>query len=122
MLTRECRCVEVDVWDPDSDSESDTSSESENEGDDGAKTSRIGRLSKKFKKEVGHLKSRARGTSQSTPPTTSGVDKMSKIDQQQAKARSVKCEPRVLHGFTATKEVAFRTVCETIRQYAFRTT
>lgn len=30
-----------------------------------------------------------------------------------------KTEPRVLHGYTMTKEVSFRAVCETIRQYAF---
>lgn len=32
---------------------------------------------------------------------------------------STRAEPRVLHGYTATKEVSFRAVCETIRDYAF---
>ncbi|EFX00466.1 phospholipase c [Grosmannia clavigera kw1407] len=37
-------------------------------------------------------------------------------------ARSQAAEPRVLHGYTLTKEVPFRDVCATIREYGFRTT
>lgn len=112
MLERGCRSVEIDVWDPDSDSDS---SDSEDEDNEGKGKFGMGKLKKKLKKEVGLLKSHVESSSDQTP------QKEGEIASPQAKIRSLKCEPRVLHGHTATKEVPFRTVCETVRQHAFQT-
>lgn len=50
-----------------------------------------------------------------------GVDHGGKtIDERLA--RIVAYEPRVLHGFTLTKEVSFRSVCQVVKEYAFVTT
>ena len=102
------------MWDADSDDESDTSSESDESDGEGAEKSRIGKLSKKLKKGLGKLKSHNEDEPRSS---TLEADAF-----QQRKARhSLKHEPRVYHGYTATKDIAFRTVCETIREHAFKT-
>lgn len=35
------------------------------------------------------------------------------------RTNSTRPEPRVYHGYTATSDIPFRAVCETIRDYAF---
>lgn len=117
VLERDCRCVEVDVWDADTDSESDSSFSSDNNTDDeGKDKSRIGRMTKRFKKKVG-----LRKPPRSDKPHVPALDAVTVNDTQSPdRRRSMKLEPRVLHGYTATKDVPFRTVCETIRQYAFQ--
>lgn len=130
VLLRGCRCIEVDVWDgDDSDGEdSDASSSSgDEEGAGGKKKSRFqrlkdklpGGLSSKMEKasiaekegeiagEVGGVarEQGAAGTKpvdDGIPPPGPGV-----------------VEPRVLHGYTLTKEVTFRDVCVAVRDYAF---
>ncbi|KAK7993061.1 1-phosphatidylinositol 4-5-bisphosphate phosphodiesterase 1 [Apiospora saccharicola] len=39
--------------------------------------------------------------------------------QRTSSPQAIAVEPRVLHGYTLTKEVSFRDVCRTIRDYAF---
>lgn len=75
----------------------------------------MGKLKRKLKKEVGLLKSHVETSSDPSP------SKKDETASPQAKLRPLKCEPRVLHGHTATRDVPFRTVCETIQQYAFKT-
>ena len=116
VLERGCRCVEIDVWDGGSDTDSSASSsdnESENEGE-------MSSLRNRFKKKIGALKSKVEGTSNEkpTPPlSSSGSDASEPI----RKTLSNKSEPRVLHGYTATREIPFRNVCTTIRDHAFTT-
>lgn len=98
MLERGARSVEIDVWDPDSDSDSE-------EG------SGVSKLTEKFKKKVSLLKSKAKKNHEPQPIADGSTSTK--------ESRSFSCEPRVLHGHTATKEVPFRTVCETIGRYAF---
>ncbi|KAF1346901.1 PLC-like phosphodiesterase [Delphinella strobiligena] len=111
VLERGCRSVEIDVWDPDSDLDSSDSDEE----DEDTGTFGMGKLKRKLKKEVGLLKSHVETSSDLSPP------KKDETTSPQAKLRPLKCEPRVLHGHTATRDVPFRTVCETIRQHAFQT-
>lgn len=42
--------------------------------------------------------------------------------QRTTSPQAITVEPRVLHGYTLTKEVSFRDVCRTIRDYAFMVT
>lgn len=112
VLARYCRCVEIDVWDGEDDSDSE-SSESDTDNEAGDKPSRLDKLRNKLKKEVGVLKSHTNGTKHSTEDSNDG-------SHAKRTSPSYKREPRVLHGHTATKEVPFRTVCETIRDHAFK--
>ncbi|KAG9630836.1 PLC-like phosphodiesterase, partial [Aureobasidium melanogenum] len=121
VLERGCRCVEIDVWDghdsdsdtSDSSADSDSDSNAENEGE-------IKKLSRRFKRKIGLSKSKPESNpdkpaSASSPPEHGGVGSA-------CLQRTVsKTEPRVLHGHTATKEISFRAVCATIRDYAFAT-
>ncbi|OHW96635.1 1-phosphatidylinositol-bisphosphate phosphodiesterase delta-1 [Colletotrichum incanum] len=112
VLLRECRCIEIDVWDgqnqytpgfkPDGDKEDgqpDASAESPPE-----KLNLRDRMVIKVGRRV-----------------------MKKFDPVDPEGRTVderlsdiiRAEPRVLHGFTLTKEVLFRDVCQIVRDYAF---
>lgn len=127
VLVRGCRCLEIDVWNGDEDAGED--------GEHGTTTkeeeklnSRLGRFAGKVKDldSKAHLHNPlhhsntdgeaapAPGPSHVTQPAT---------DQMPAPWRSTpppaRVEPRVLHGHTLTREVSFRSVCETIRDNAF---
>ncbi|KAG9546306.1 PLC-like phosphodiesterase, partial [Aureobasidium melanogenum] len=119
VLERGCRCVEIDVWDG-HDSDSDTSDSSADSDSDAENEGEIKKLSRRFKQKIGLSKSKPEPkpdvpASASSPPEHEGVGSA-------GLQRTVsKTEPRVLHGHTATKEISFRAVCATIRDYAFAT-
>ncbi|KAI8945603.1 PLC-like phosphodiesterase [Xylaria longipes] len=135
VLLRGCRCVEIDVWDgDDSDSESDSSdsdSDSSKEKKSAKGLSRRQRIASKFphsltdrleKTSLGSkLTSDGDGkTTEDVPKETQGsaTDGTTSLEKTPS-PKAVAVEPRVLHGYTLTKEVSFRDVCEAIRDYAF---
>ncbi|KAI8625943.1 PLC-like phosphodiesterase [Xylariaceae sp. FL1651] len=141
VLLRGCRCVEIDVWDgndsdsesdsSDSDSDSDSKSEESKEKTAIKKANRKQRLASKLPRS---LTSRLEKTSLGSKLTAKKTDKIAE-DTPEGREQSasggmvplkkspspqaVAIEPRVLHGYTLTKEVSFREVCEAIRDYAF---
>ncbi|RFN45391.1 1-phosphatidylinositol-4,5-bisphosphate phosphodiesterase 1 [Fusarium flagelliforme] len=118
-LLRGGRCIEIDVWDGDESDPEGTSSPSSSDEERGVK-----KLVKKKKRSTfGKLKDKLKKTSISDKnESTSASDPAS--HQQAApevteEPEAAIIEPRVLHGYTLTKEISFRAVCEAIRASAF---
>ncbi|KAF1935716.1 PLC-like phosphodiesterase [Clathrospora elynae] len=124
VLLRGCRCVEIDVWDGEemSDSSSDEEAALGNPGAADAKRDK--KKSKSgfgIRKRLG-LKFGRKGKSpedtdpEASPPKEDGQ----KIKPWHSTAFTSRAEPRVYHGYTLTREMSFRAVCATIRDYAFK--
>ncbi|WYZ40404.1 hypothetical protein EsH8_IV_000745 [Colletotrichum jinshuiense] len=148
VLLRGCRCIEIDVWDgDDSDNEDGTSvSSSDEEAAAVAVGAPLPKKEKKSKlkmlrdKMPGSLASRLEKTSlgkkmdqrieKSTSPPAGTTSPAVTVEGKQAAVsetplqktpspRPYGIEPQVFHGYTLTKEVPFRHVCQTIRDYGF---
>ncbi|TGJ79468.1 hypothetical protein E0Z10_g9288 [Xylaria hypoxylon] len=139
VLQRGCRCVEVDVWDgDDTDSESDSSSSDDDSSSHGSKQqksakgpSRKQKIASKLPRSLTHRLEKTSLGSKLTVKKDGEVIGDTTTDEQEGASdgmaslkktpspKAVAVEPRVLHGYTLTKEVSFRDVCEAIRDYAF---
>ncbi|KAJ4268741.1 hypothetical protein NW762_002809 [Fusarium torreyae] len=121
-LLRGGRCIEIDVWDGDDSDAEGTSSPSSSDEERGIKKpikkakkrSTFGKLKEKLAKTtLGDKKDE----SESVPG--SGEKAAIDADPESTEPEAAIIEPRVLHGYTLTKEISFRAVCEAIRESAF---
>ena len=144
VLRRGCRCIEIDVWDGD-DSDSESSSDDDNPAKAAKRKEAIKKakdklpksltarlkdttLGQRLEKYVDNDADPKPGAQASSAAPGAAVHKDAKEAQEQItltktlSQRSSIVEPRVLHGYTLTKEVSFRDVCVAIRDSAFAAT
>ncbi|KAI0197864.1 phosphatidylinositol-specific phospholipase C [Astrocystis sublimbata] len=135
VLLQGCRCVEIDVWNgDDSDSESDSSDSDDEPAKEKKRAKKLSRRERIASKLPSSLATRLGKTSLGSKLTSEKDGKPTEAAQEGShdtatdetqplekapSPRAVAVEPRVLHGYTLTKEVSFRDVCEAIRDYAF---
>ncbi|KAJ9615394.1 hypothetical protein H2200_001469 [Cladophialophora chaetospira] len=143
VLRRGCRCLEIDVWDGDTDSSTSNSDSDDDRSE--SKPSRWGKVKARAARMRSHSRSGDPATNNSiAPPASSGLKASptpsrhenadaarpiepssydsSHLSPQPSPLLGPKREPRVLHGYTLTQSVTFRSVCHAIRDSAFVST
>ncbi|KAK4635667.1 1-phosphatidylinositol 4,5-bisphosphate phosphodiesterase 1 [Fulvia fulva] len=112
VLMRGCRCIEVDIWDGDSPSSSEAEAESPKTDHD------VNKLSGMLKKGLSKLRSQSPSAHDAPDSPKGHAEQM----PTPWRTNSGRYEPVIYHGYTATREMPFRKMCEAVREYAFRTT
>ncbi|KAL8706764.1 MAG: hypothetical protein Q9201_000190 [Fulgogasparrea decipioides] len=112
VLLRGCRCIEIDVWDGDSKS-STTDKKDETEG-------KKHRFRPHFPRSLTPRHSKESSKKEHTTAKASTEEEsLSLPTPWMSASTAARAEPRVLHGYTLTKEIPFRDVCMAIRDAAF---
>lgn len=128
VLLRGCRCLEIDVWNGDDEASSVSSSDIEDvENERNALTRKKKNRLSRFKSLRAKAKEKLRRGSKDSPENESpSPDEMNEVTEglsvaELAERRArLKTEPKVYHGYTLTKDIPFREVCEAIRDAAFK--
>lgn len=132
VLLRGCRCLEIDVWNGEDEASSVSSSDVEDvEREKSSAPRKHGAMSKlKSLGDKAQDKLRRRNSSKSPPKRA--PDTHRRQDQSDELAEDLSAveiaerramlmtEPRVYHGYTLTKQIPFREVCEAIKDAAFK--
>ncbi|KAI9702128.1 MAG: hypothetical protein M1836_001472 [Candelina mexicana] len=112
VLLRGCRCVEIDVWNGEPRSPGEQAKHTTGEEKKHRFRSHIPGLNLHSSKDA--PKSGSEAASATTRSGSTGVP-----TPWISHSAASRAEPRVLHGYTLTKEITFREVCAAIREAAF---
>ena len=129
VLLRGCRCLEIDVWNGEDDASSVSSSDVEAAAAGEQKASTRSRALSKLKGIKGkasnklHAPATSPGREKSPARPQDEVDdlteKLTPFEIAERRA-ALATEPKVYHGYTLTKAIPFREVCQAIRDSAFK--